>query len=322
MEHVQYSIKAAARRSGLSPHVIRVWERRYGAVEPERTGTNRRMYSEAEIERLSLMRHAIVAGHRISQIARLSAEQLKGLLGEMVVERTKGTITADKDGDAAQLGEECLEAIRRMDPVWFEEVLTRSLLVLGHQGLLQRVVGPLATRLGECWQAGELTAAHEHFASATLRVFLAHSARPFAQGENAPCLVVGTPVGQLHELGAVMISSAAVNAGWRVAYLGVSLPAAEIAGAARRKGARAVALSVVYPGDDPGLRDELVRMRQLLPLETRMIVGGRAARSYAEALREVGALVMEDLSEFFEVLDEVRKDGGGGGRGRAALGRE
>jgi len=82
MSNIQYSIKIAASRSGLTPHVIRVWERRYGAVEPDRTGTNRRLYSDAEIERLSLLRHAIEAGHRIGNIARLDLDQLRSIVGD------------------------------------------------------------------------------------------------------------------------------------------------------------------------------------------------------------------------------------------------
>ena len=68
----EYSIKVVARRTGLSPHVIRAWERRYGAVEPERSATGRRLYSDTEIERLQALERATRAGHSIGQIAQLS----------------------------------------------------------------------------------------------------------------------------------------------------------------------------------------------------------------------------------------------------------
>ena len=70
MEEVQHSIKVAARRCGLSTHVIRVWEKRYDAVSPDRTDTNRRLYSEQEIERLKLLRAATLSGHSIGNVAR------------------------------------------------------------------------------------------------------------------------------------------------------------------------------------------------------------------------------------------------------------
>jgi MerR family transcriptional regulator, light-induced transcriptional regulator len=307
MNSVQYSIKAAARRSGLSPHVIRVWERRYQAVEPTRTGTNRRLYSDAEVERLTLLRHAIGAGHRIGNIAQLATEQLRELAGHGVPEPVPRARREDpQQRNGAGFVEECVAAIERMDGVALEGVLTRALVALGHQGLLQRVVGPLAVLLGNLWQEGTLRAAHEHFATAALRVFLFETARPYAQADNAPCLVVATPVGQLHELGAVMTSCAATNAGWRVAYLGVSLPAAEIANAVRQKGARLLALSIVYPADDPGLPAELQRLRAFLPPEVGIVAGGRAAMGYSDVLSQLGVTLVTDLNQFNELLEQTR----------------
>ena len=73
------SIRIASKRSGLSTHVIRVWEKRYGAVTPQRTGTNRRLYSGDEIERLTLLRLVTAAGHTISNVAQLSTPELRSL---------------------------------------------------------------------------------------------------------------------------------------------------------------------------------------------------------------------------------------------------
>ena len=100
--------------------------------------------------------------------------------------------------------------------------------------MLQRVIAPLAQTIGELWRDGSITAAHEHFASAVIRISLGHAAKPFAGVEGAPVLVVATPSGQLHELGALLVGAAASNFGWHVTYMGASLPAGEIAGAARQ----------------------------------------------------------------------------------------
>jgi DNA-binding transcriptional MerR regulator len=78
--NAHHSIKAVSRRTGLSPHVIRIWEKRYGAVEPRRTSTNRRLYSDAEIERLNSLRLATAAGHSIGNIATLPLRQLNSLV--------------------------------------------------------------------------------------------------------------------------------------------------------------------------------------------------------------------------------------------------
>jgi methylmalonyl-CoA mutase cobalamin-binding domain/chain len=126
---------------------------------------------------------------------------------------------------------------------------------------------------------------------------------------SAPGLVVATPAGQLHELGAVMVAAAAANLGWRVTYLGTSLPAAEIAGAALQNRARAVALSLVYPEDDPQLPQELEALRRFLPADMQIVTGGRAAPSYGEVLHHIGAAISLDLDEFSRLLDGMRGSG-------------
>jgi len=197
--------------------------------------------------------------------------------------------------------------VKSLDARALEETLKRAATDLGGQGLLQRVVAPLAQTIGDLWRDGTITAAHEHFASAAIRVFLGQAAKPFGGTESAPVLVVATPAGQIHELGALLVGAAAANLGWHVTYLGASLPAAEIAGAARQNRARAVALSLVYPEDDPRLEEELARLRELLPPETILLAGGRAMPAYRDALEKAGALQIKDLPHLCSILDDLRK---------------
>jgi len=102
------------------------------------------------------------------------------------------------------------------------------------------------------------------------------------------------------------VTSAARDAGWNVLYLGTSLPAAEIAAAAVQHGVRLVALSVVYPGDDPGLPGELRQLRKLLPAEIEIVIGGRAADQYSRVLAEIGAVLIDTLEELRAYLGSVR----------------
>ncbi|HTI70019.1 MAG TPA: cobalamin-dependent protein, partial [Candidatus Limnocylindria bacterium] len=137
--------------------------------------------------------------------------------------------------------------------------------------------------------------------------------------DTAPVLVVATPAGQVHELGALLAAAAAANLGWHVTYLGASLPAAEIAGAARQSRARAVALSLVYPEDDPRMEGELTRLRESLPPAVTLLVGGRAAPAYRNTLKRIGAVQINDLARFGEALDGLRKPAA---PGRATLPRK
>ena len=307
MPDAHHSIKAASRITGLSPHLIRIWERRYGAVAPERTDTNRRLYSNAEIERLNLLRLATGAGHSIGNIAKLPAGRLKSLVAKAEVAESGVPPTRTASSPAKGFHDATLAAVEKLNAQLFEETLGNAVVALGHQGLLRQVVGPLAQTIGELWRTGALTAAHEHFFTAGLKVFLGHLSGQFLAPANAPRIVVATPAGQIHELGAVIVRDAAAQIGWHTTYLGASLPAAEIAGAAVQNRAAVVALSIVYPEDDPDLEQELINLRRFLPPEVKILAGGRAASAYSETLLRIGALIIESIDEFCNQLDTLRR---------------
>lgn len=304
MEEVEHSIKYAAKKTGLSQHVIRVWEKRYEAVSPNRTDTNRRRYSDAEIERLCLLKAATLAGHSIGEVAQLPTERLRELVkADALVTNAPPT----ESGNAARFISETLTCVLNHNAPKLEETLAQAAVQLGNHGMLEKIIAPLAHRIGDLWRDGSITAAHEHFASGVIRNFLIRHSKPYAASGNAPTIVVATPAGQLHELGAVMAAAAANDMGWRVIYLGTSLPALEIAGAVLRNQARALALSIVFPTDDPNLPSELEALRKNLPNQVKLIAGGRAASSYAVALGKFGFTHNQSLGEFYEVLAELRK---------------
>ncbi len=302
-----HSIKTASRMTGLSPHLLRVWEKRYGAVSPERTATNRRLYSDAEIERLNFLRLATAAGNTIGNIAKLPLSRLKSLVSRAELNENGSLPTKRSTSPAQIFYDACLAATRSLDARAFASSLQKTVVALGHQGALRQVIAPLAQTIGDLWRSGVVTAAHEHFLTAHLKIFLGHLSGQFAVSANAPHIIVATPAGQLHELGAVIVNDAAAQIGWHTTYLGASLPAAEIAGAAAQNQALAVALSIVYPEDDPDLTQELTNLRRFLPPETKIFIGGRAAAAYSETLLRIGAIVIDRIDEFTNQLDDLRR---------------
>lgn len=293
----------AAQKTGLTAHLIRIWEKRYGAVTPNRSDSQRRLYSEEEIERLSLLRVATQSGHRIGDIARLSDGQLRTLVSEIPpgLEPSPHPSSSNQ-----QVLDDAVSAIKQMDSDRLEEFLDESAVRFGHHGTLEHVVGPLARLVGELWRDGAITAGHEHFFSNIVRKFLLQKLKTSAPSESAPRLIVATPAGQLHELGAAIVAAAARDMGWQVYYLGPNLPATDIAGAARQHNANAVALSIVFPGDDPNLPQELDYLRSLLPKGIRILAGGRAAMSYSNALEKIGAIRVPDLKTLYAFLERSR----------------
>jgi methanogenic corrinoid protein MtbC1 len=110
-------------------------------------------------------------------------------------------------------------------------------------------------------------------------------------------MVVTTPSGQYHEIGALIVALTSASVGWQVTYLGPNLPAEEISAAAMEKNARIVLLSIVFPPDDPHLKLELERIRVLLPDNISIFVGGRASSSYLETFKKINATVFKEIRE-------------------------
>jgi methanogenic corrinoid protein MtbC1 len=119
-------------------------------------------------------------------------------------------------------------------------------------------------------------------------------------------MVVTTPAGQLHELGALVVAAAAASEGWRATYLGPNLPAEEIAGAAEQNEAKAVALSIIYPADDPRQGYELEKLRRYLRDGVVLFVGGRATESYRKTLDAIGAVRSANIPNFRAALKTLR----------------
>jgi methanogenic corrinoid protein MtbC1 len=271
------------------------------------------LYSDADIRRLGLLRQLTQAGQNIGNIANRSDSELLEILassqvppnGIQLEEPAREASLSEKSG---KLIADAMLAIENLDSHKLDQILTKGHLLLGHNGLLHHLIVPLTQRVGDAWEDGGLKIAHEHFASAILRTFLGNAARPLALPENAPLLVVATPAGQLHELGAVLVSAGAANLGWRVTYLGASLPAAEIAGAALQGNARAVALSIVYPADDPHMATELKTLKNYLPQATAILAGGRAADAYKKTLDKIDATLCHDLKALYSQLNRLRRE--------------
>ncbi len=291
----RHPIQVVARRTGLSADVLRAWERRFGVVQPGRSEAGRRRYSDADIARLALLRAVTREGWSIGQVAHLPNADLRELTGAAPapVPPPRGVAPS-----VAQFVTDALDAVRRYDATALDTLLWRAVVTLSPADFFDRVLTPLLTQIGTRWREGELRPASEHIATAVIRRILGRIADAVDSSDAARRVVVGTPAGQLHDIGALLVAASAAGEGWGVTYLGADLPAEDVAAAARRTGACLVALSVIHPADDPNLPAELRRLRDRLPPEVEVVIGGSAAGAYAAALRASGAKLLPDLDAF------------------------
>jgi MerR family transcriptional regulator, light-induced transcriptional regulator len=309
----RYPVRLVAVRTGLTPHVLRAWERRYQAVSPVRTEGGQRLYSDLDIERLRLLRRLTDRGHAIRRIASLPIVELTRL-DEEAGDAEEGAASSDGEGSRADEAEQtragragesiaaALRATRRLDALELQAVLEEAAVTLGVPVFIDEVVAPALERIGHGWAERSLSVAQEHMATAVFRHVLGWLFRVYEVRSTAPRLVVATPPSQIHEFGALMVATSAAAEGWAVTYLGPDLPVADLVSAVGQTGARAVAVSAVYVPEGADLLAALREMRAGLPKRVPLLVGGAATPEIEAEAKAAGAVVIGSLPELRAML--------------------
>ncbi|MEX2529625.1 MAG: MerR family transcriptional regulator [Gemmatimonadota bacterium] len=281
-ERPRLPLRSIVSRTGLTEHRLRAWERRYGAVSPFRTKGGQRRYTEADLDRLRLLRDLVAGGRNIGSIASFSTDDLRELA---LADRSGGGLRSE----APSFEEEILEALRAVenrDPGALYDLLARSAMLTPSLDFLEGLLAPLLRRIGGLWEEGTIGVGEEHLASQVVRDLGGRLLR--TSGSTGPVLLCTTPSGQRHEFGALLAALAGAAAGWSTLYPGPDLPSEEIARLAARAEARVVALSILHPALEPDLAGRLRALKKVLPSDVEVVVGGtsqvRAAASGVDGL--------------------------------------
>ena len=304
-DHKIHPIGYVARQTGLSTHVIRAWEKRYRSVQPGRTPTGRRLYSENDIRHLVLLQQATRCGHRIAQLSELDDESLQSVVGSSAADVNLMEDGQEEATTPDDLLEACRGAVRELDRRAFEAALNRAAVILTRPMLFKQVIIPLMEEIGNRWADGTLKIINEHMASSILRSFLWDMLYAYRPHPTASGIVVATPVAQWHELGALISAVTAAEAGWAVYYFGPNLPAEEIAAAAAINRAAAVALSIVYGTGEAQMLSEIKKLRRYLTKDVTLIVGGSGIRAHQADLKQIGVLHVQDLTDLRDILNKL-----------------
>jgi MerR family transcriptional regulator, light-induced transcriptional regulator len=229
---VTYPLRTVVRLTGLSPDLLRSWEKRHGVVKPERTEGGTRRYQSSDVERLRFVKAAVDAGHRIGRVATLSNSELQLL-------SPRG-----QPGLPDQL-EEMFEAIESLDAHEFQRLLSVQLSTLGPLRFARDVAPAFLSEIGERWARGEFAIAKEHMACAVIRNLIGPTLQPTALSASGPKIVFATPPDERHELALMMAALTTVSTGGNCLYLGADLPVEEVVAAARDFDAAVVVISMV-----------------------------------------------------------------------------
>jgi len=298
---VLHPIQVVTRRTGISADVLRVWEKRYAVVTPLRSTNDRRLYTDADIERLRLLVDVTRTGRTIGQVAALDNSALVALLGEE--SRPARTLHGDRPesalsapSGAADLLDACIAAIAQFDAVALDLLLRRAIVALSADDFLDAIVVPLVEHLRQPTPDGSLRRPHRHLAHAVLRRVLDHVVATATAPLASRDLVVATLAGHAQELDALVLAAVAAADGWRVTYVGPGVSPDDIVELLQHVGARVLAVSVATTTGGRLMSRELRRLRMLVPASVDLLVMAPVADAHRAVLGERGATPLVGLA--------------------------
>jgi MerR family transcriptional regulator, light-induced transcriptional regulator len=264
-----------SRRHGVSPDLLRVWERRYGLLAPQRSPGGFRLYTPDDEARVRAMRRGLAQGLSASVAARMALREPAPPDGSGRVE----ALTALR----AELGE-ALETFRDVDA---QAVLDRLLASFSVTTALRDVVLPYLRDVGDRWEAQQLSVGQEHFASGIIRGRLLGLARGWDTGVG-PRALLACPPDEHHDLGLVCFGLALREHGWRITHLGTDTPIDTLRDTAADLQPAAIVVCAERQGPMEAAIDEIEQLARRFDVA----LAGRGAT--AEQARRAGARLLQD----------------------------
>lgn len=272
-------IGALSKRAGVSEHVLRAWETRYGLLSPTRSPGGFRLYSDADVRRVQRMRALLADGLSAAEAARAVLAEPDGAQpasGPLVVRLAEA-------GGAAQLR----AALDALDERAAHAVLDQLFGALTVEAVIRDVLMPYLHELGDRWERGEVTVGQEHFASNVIRSRLAALTAGWGAGQG-PLALLACPSGELHDIALLSFGLVLRRTGWRVVFLGADSPMADVERTADAIGPDLVVLAASDRARFDAIRPDLVRLAS----------GRSVALAGAGASPELGAAVGAQYVEF------------------------
>ena len=293
-----YTVKHVARMTGISADTVRMWERRYGVVEPARSEGGYRLYDEAAVRRLAAMQALVAAGWS----PRLAAEQVK--TGSAAPLGPGGDAEpGPRPGEGVAAGRPSLVPLAQdLDAQQLESVLSGVFASAPFEELVDEWLMPALAELGSAWQAGSVSVGGEHFVSAGLQRHVAALLTGSRPPSGAPRVIAGLARGSRHELGILAFAAVLRRAGIDVVYLGSDLPTESWAETVSSSRAQAVVLSVPTAEDVPGVRDAVAALAASAPTVA-LYVGGRYQGDIGTPAHPLGHRVLPGVQRLVTDLD-------------------
>jgi MerR family transcriptional regulator, light-induced transcriptional regulator len=253
-----------ARRVGVSPELLRAWERRYELLQPIRSDGGFRLYTDDDAERVARMKQAIAEGFSAAEAAREALARSR-----------------PKTGLLEDARERLLDAANAYDESAVHSVLDEALAGFALETVLGELILPVLREIGTRWERGDLDVGEEHFVTNLVRARLLALARLWGRG-GGPLVILACPPGERHDLGLIAFGLVIRSHGWRVLFLGADTPLSTLRATAEETDPRLV---VVASMDGALLEAERTELRRLARSAPLVLAGAGASQELCSRLR-------------------------------------
>ena len=217
---ITYSVAQVEALTGIKAHTLRIWERRYDFLNPMRTPTNIRYYSDEQLKKLLNFGILVRNGYRVSKLNKMTSEQIYEEVAKVLA--NPGTESSD---DMKGLTLSMLE----MNEEDFDNIFERQVIKKGFLRTITESIYPFLQYVGVLWTTNKAMLAQEHYMSNLIRQkIIAAIERLSIPSKGAPSIVLFLLEGEEHEIGLLLASFIAKEMGWNVYYLGQGVPIANI----------------------------------------------------------------------------------------------
>lgn len=290
-----YSIKDLEELSGIKAHTIRIWEKRYGIVNPERTDTNIRLYSDEDLKKLLNISILNSHGIKISHLSRMSQDELK----EKVIHISSETHNPD-----IQI-ENLVIAMLDLDEWKFDKILSDSIIRIGFEETLVRVMHPFFEKIGLFWQTGSINPAQEHFVSNLMRqkLIVAIDGQSPVTRSNPVNFILFLHENELHELGLLFYSYLLKKNGIKVIYLGQAVPFEDLKKIIQIQKAQYFLTSFTTGIAEKALKEYLQKLAGAFPGQTIFVTGYQTAKINGNLPSNL--FKIESVKHFQEILSTI-----------------
>ena len=309
-----YKMGTIVRLTGLSPVLLRAWERRHALLSPLRGAGGQRLYTAEDLGVLRRTQELLKEGRSIGEVAALGRDALLGLPATIRIEEpssAKLKVRADSGGAILEsLRDEIIRAAVALDAAAIHRALDQAAATVSFPVVIEGVIEPAARQIGDLWQAGKCTVASEHLATSIFvhRVRRVLDSAEWIAGEKSEAVVAACIPGEEHELGLLILACFLNRKGVRVLFLGANLPFADLRRACAVRRPRAVLLSVTL---QENFQRERLAIRELLRTASpgiRFYIGGSGVPAGDRSLEAAGLRLGSTGSSAQETAERIAED--------------